>query len=225
MKLLIDDARTDVIRRLCDLYPIDGVTTNPTILLRAGRAPFEVLHEIRDILGADRELHVQVVARDAAGMLKDAERICSEVGRETFIKVPCVPEGYKAMKEMKRRGMRVTGTAAISPMQVLWASNCGAQYVAAYVNRMDDFGVSGVEQVRVMQELLDQSGTDTEILGASFRNTQQVLDVALCGVRASTAAPDILEAYMKNTAITSAVEAFTRDFEKLAGPGKTMADC
>ena len=115
MKLIIDDADVAAIREIVDLYPVDGVTTNPSILAKSGRAPFEVLHEIRDIIGPDMELHAQVIARDAEGMVADARRIVSELGENTFAKVPSVPQGFKAMKALHAEGIKVTATAIYTP--------------------------------------------------------------------------------------------------------------
>ena len=224
MKILIDDANPERIGALLETYPIDGVTTNPTILSRCGGAPYETLRAIRALLG-DRALHVQVAARDRVGMIADAERILSELGGDTYIKIPCVPEGYAAMSALAARGVRVTGTAVCSPMQALMAANCGAKFVAPYVNRMDTMGCDGVEAVRTMQRIFDSQHAETGILGASFRNTQQVLALAACGVAAVTVSPDVLAGFDALPAVTAAVDAFTRDFEALCGPGKTMRDC
>ena len=97
MKLIIDDAHIDLIKKIYEYYPVDGVTTNPSILAKSGRQPFEVLKEIRSFIGKDAELHVQVVAKDAEGMVEDAHRIIKELGANTYVKVPSVPEGFKAM--------------------------------------------------------------------------------------------------------------------------------
>ena len=94
MKLLIDDANIDEIRRLYDLYPIDGVTTNPSILAKSGRQPYDVLKEIREFIGEEADLHVQVIAKDAEGMIEDAHRIVKELGQNTYVKIPCIPEGF-----------------------------------------------------------------------------------------------------------------------------------
>lgn len=102
MKLLIDDANIDEIRRLYDLYPIDGVTTNPSILAKSGRQPYDVLKEIREFIGEEADLHVQVIAKDAEGMIEDAHRIVKELGQNTYVKIPCIPEGFKAMKALKK---------------------------------------------------------------------------------------------------------------------------
>ena len=94
MKLFIDDANIEAIKRLCDLYPIDGVTTNPSILSKQNRNPEEVLKEIREIIGEDGILFAQAIPTDAEGMVKDAEAIVRVLGKNTVVKIPCIPEGF-----------------------------------------------------------------------------------------------------------------------------------
>lgn len=225
MKLLIDDANTDKIRELWEIYPLDGVSTNPTILSKYNRPPFEVLKEIREIIGPDADLHVQVTARDADGMLEDARKIQEVVGKNTYIKVPTIPEGLKAMKMIKADGGRVTATAIYTPMQAYLAGKAGADFVAPYVNRIDNLGADGIETTKAIEDIFENNGMDTQILAASFKNSQQVQELARYGVGASTCAPDVIENLMKNPAVDAAVEVFLSDFEKLVGPGKTMKDC
>jgi TalC/MipB family fructose-6-phosphate aldolase len=225
MKLIIDNAEIEQIRHLYEYYPIDGVTTNPTILAAAGRPPFEVLHEIRSFIGSDADLHVQVIARDAEGMVRDGQRIAEELGRNTFIKVPCVPEGFKAMKELHAQGYLVTGTAIYTPMQGFLAAKCGASYAAPYINRIDNMGYDGIRVAKEIHDIFRGSGLKTEVLAASFKNSQQVLELAEYGIGAATAAPAVIESFVSNPAITAAVDQFICDFESLAGEGKTMSDC
>ena len=97
MKLIIDDAHIEQIKKIYHYYPVDGVTTNPTILAQSGRKPFDVLKEIRDFIGADAELHVQVIARTADGMIEDAHKIQQELGKNTFVKIPSVEEGFRVL--------------------------------------------------------------------------------------------------------------------------------
>ncbi|WP_455139678.1 transaldolase family protein [Thermophilibacter sp.] len=224
MKLIIDDADVSAIRRLVEYYPVDGVTTNPSILAKAGRPPFEVLHEIRDVIGPDMELHAQVVARDAAGMVADGRRIVAELGENTFPKVPSVPEGFKAMRELVSEGIRVTATAIYTPMQAFLAAKAGASYAAPYINRIDNMGYDGVGVAMEIHDIFRANGLPCEVLAASFKNSQQVLELARYGVGAVTAAASVIEGFVKNAAIDAAVDAFTADFEGLVGPGKTMAD-
>ena len=225
MLLLIDDANMEEIRRLTEIYPIDGVTTNPSILAAAGRPPFEVLREIRDFIGPDAELHAQVIARDAAGMVKDAKRITKELGMETWVKIPAVPEGFAAMRELSAEGLRITATAIYTPMQAYLAAKAGALYAAVYINRVDNMGFDGVKVAKEIHDIYTKNGMDAGLLCASFKNSQQVLELAEYGVRAATVGPDVILNFVKNAAITSAVEDFIRDFEGLTGPGKTMSDC
>lgn len=225
MKLIIDDANIAAIKRLYGYYPIDGVTTNPSILAKSGRQPFDVLKEIRAFIGQDAELHVQAVAKTAEGMLADAERIRAELGANTYVKIPSVPEGFKAMKALKAMGANVTATAVYTPMQAYIAARCGADYAAPYINRIDNMGYDGIAVAKSIHDIFKANGLPCEVLAASFKNSQQVLELCKYGIGAATIAPDVIDGLVKNAAITSAVDAFVADFEGLAGKGKTMADC
>lgn len=225
MKLLIDNADITSIKTICGLYPVDGVTTNPTILAKAGRPPYEVLEEIRGFIGEGAELHVQAVSRSAEGMAAEGRCIVQRLGGNTFVKIPAVPEGFKAMKTLSGEGILVTATAVYTPMQAFLAAKAGARYAAPYVNRIDNMGYDGVRAAKDIHDIFKNNGLGCQVLAASFKNSQQVLELCKYGVGASTAGPDIIEGFVKNPAIASAVEAFIQDFEGLAGPGKTMLDC
>ena len=225
MKLLIDDAHIDLIKKICDYYPVDGVTTNPSILAKSGRQPFEILKEIRSFIGKDAELHVQVVAGYAEGMLEDARRILKELGENTYIKVPVTREGLKAIKALKMEDVNVTATAVYTRMQAFLAGKAGADYTAPYVNRIDNLGADGLKTAKDIHDIFKRNGMRTEVLAASFKNSQQILELCEYGVGASTIAPDIMEGMIKNECVTAAVERFVSDFEQLCGTGKTMSDC
>ncbi|WP_297872235.1 transaldolase family protein [uncultured Oscillibacter sp.] len=225
MKLCIDDANVEKIRRVYDLYPVDGVSTNPSILAKTGRKPYEVLKEIRTIIGEDGELFVQAVSPTAEGIVEEAHRIAAELGKTTLTKIPCVPQGFKAMKQLKAEGLRFIGTAIYTPMQGLLAAKCGAEYVAPYVNRIDNMGFDGVQVSRDIHDAIVRNGLDSGLLAASFKNSQQVLELVKYGVKAVTVAPDVIEGLVKNAAIDAAIGQFNRDFAGLVGPGRTMADC
>ncbi|MCI8606619.1 MAG: fructose-6-phosphate aldolase [Hungatella sp.] len=224
MKLCIDTADTAQIRHIYQYFPVDGVSTNPSILAKTGRNPYEVLKEIRSIIGEDGELFVQATARTAQDMEREARRIVGELGEFTLIKIPCVPEGFKAMKMLHREGIRFIGTAIYTAMQGWLAAKCGAEYVAPYVNRIDNMGFDGVQVAKDIHDAIMGSGFDSGLLAASFKNSQQVLELAKYGVKAVTAAPDIIEGLVKNAAIDAAIDGFTKDFEGLCGRGMTMAD-
>ncbi|MBY4797214.1 fructose-6-phosphate aldolase [Collinsella sp. AGMB00827] len=225
MKLCIDDADVEKIRRIYERFPVDGVSTNPSILAASGRPPYEVLHEIRSIIGDDGELFVQVISNSAEGMLAEAKRICAELGASTLVKVPSTPEGFRAMRMLKAAGIRFIGTAIYTAMQGFLAAKCGAEYAAPYVNRIDNMGFDGVKVACEIHDSIVAAGLPSGLLAASFKNSQQVLELVRYGVKGVTVAPDLIEGLVKNAAIDAAVDAFTQDFETLVGTGATMADC
>ena len=224
MKLIIDDAHIEQIKKIYEFYPVDGVTTNPTILAQSGRKPYDVLKEIREFIGADAELHVQVVAKTAEGMVEDAHRIQQELGKNTFVKIPSIEQGFKAMKILKAENANITATAIYTPMQAFLAAKAGASYAAPYINRIDNMGYDGVSIAQHIHDIFKNNNLNANVLAASFKNSQQMLDLAEYGVGAATASPDVIFALVKNEAITSAINAFIRDFESLVGEGKTMKD-
>ena len=225
MKLIIDDAHIDKIRKIYEYYPVDGVTTNPTILAKSGRQPYEVLREIREFIGDEAELHVQVTARAAEGMVEDAHKIIKELGKNTFVKIPSVPEGFKAMMALHGEGVKLTATAIYTPMQAFLAAKAGADYAAPYINRIDNMGYNGIKVARDIHDIFRNNGFKTEVLAASFKNSQQLLELCEYGVGASTVSPEVIFNLVKNEAITSAIDDFIADFEGLVGEGKTMKDC
>ena len=129
------------------------------------------------------------------------------------------------MKLLKTEGFRFIGTAIYTPMQGFLAAKCGAEYVAPYVNRIDKMGFDGVQVSKDIHDAIVKNGLDSGLLAASFKNSQQVLELVKYGVKAVTAAPEVIEALVKNAAIDAAVDQFTKDFEGLVGEGRTMADC
>ena len=204
MKFCIDDANVEKIRRIYEYYPVDGVSTNPSILAKSGRDPYEVLKEIREIIGEDGELFVQATSTTAEGMVEEAHKIVEVLGKTTLVKIPCVPEGFKAMKQLKKEGIRFIGTAIYSAMQGFLAAKCGAEYVAPYVNRIDNMGFDGVQVAMDIHDAITENGL---------------------GVKAVTVSPDVIDGLVKNPAIDAAIDQFTKDFQGLVGEGKTMADC
>ncbi|NLP21509.1 MAG: fructose-6-phosphate aldolase [Erysipelotrichaceae bacterium] len=224
MKLLIDDANLDYIKKICEFYPIDGVTTNPSILAKTKEDPYVVLKKIREFIGPDKQLHVQVIATDAETMFKEGKRITEELGENTYIKIPANPEGFKAMRLCKEAGLKVMGTAIYSKMQAYLSAKSGADYIAPYVNRIDNLGYDGVETVKGMQDLFENNGYSTQVLAASFKNSNQVLQLCEYGIGAATVACDIIEKFVDDNNVSKAIDAFTKDFEGLVGKGKDMSN-
>lgn len=225
MKFIMDHADIEKIKEIYDCYPVDGVTTNPSILAESGRKPFEVLKEIRAFIGTEAQLHVQVVAGSVEGMLEDAHRIVKELGKNTYVKIPSVPAGFKAMKALKAEGINVTATAIYTPMQAFLAAKSGADYAAPYINRIDNMGYNGIQVAMDIHDIFKNNNLHTQVLAASFKNSQQVLELCKYGIGAATISPDVINNLVNNPAIDHAVKGFVKDFERLCGAGKTMKDC
>ena len=215
MKFIIDDADVEAIKNLYEYFPVEGVTTNPSILAKSKRPPYEVLGEIREFIGKDADLHVQVVSKSAEDMVTEAKEMQKRLGENTYIKVPTTREGLKAMKLLSAKGVKITATAIYTPMQAFLAAKAGAAYAAPYVNRIDNLGADGIETVKKIHDIFQNNGLKTEVLAASFKNSQQVLELCAYGIGAATIAPDVIEGLIKNDAVTAAVGAFTKDFEGL----------
>ena len=225
MTFLIDDADIERIKKLYNYYPIDGVTTNPSILAKYGKNPYEALFAIREFIGNKAALHVQVVSTTAEQMVLEGRKIERMLGNNTYIKIPTVPEGLKAMGILRSEGYHVTATAIYTPMQAYLAAKAGAEYAAPYVNRIDNLGGDGVTSTKRMHDIYVNSGASTKILAAGFKNSQQVQELCEYGISCLTIASDVIENLIKNANVTTAVNDFVADFESLCGKGKTMLNC
>ena len=225
MKFLVDTANLESIKRAYEFYACDGVTTNPSILAKQGQAPYKTLLAIREFIGDDAALHVQVTSDKAEGMIEEARVIVSRLGKMTYVKIPTTEEGLKAMKALSAEGFLITATAIYTTAQAYLAAKAGAHFVAPYVNRMDNLGGDGIESTRKIQNILENNGFDTQVLAASFKNSHQVMELCEYGIGACTVAPEVIDGLIKNANVTAAVDAFTKDFYSLCGEGKSMIDC
>ncbi len=225
MKFLIDDADLERIKALYHYYPIDGVTTNPSILAKYGKPPYEALLAIREFIGNKAELHAQVVSTTAEDMVEEGRRIERILGNNTYIKIPTVPEGLRAMQILRGEGYHITATAIYTPMQAYLAAKAGAEYAAPYVNRIDNLGGDGVTSTKKMHDIYVHNGMQTRILAAGFKNSQQVQELCEYGIGCLTIASEVIENLIKNANVTTAVSDFVSDFESLCGKGKTMLNC
>lgn len=224
MKLLIDDANLDAIKDIVSLYPIDGVTTNPTILSKAGENPKDRLLKIRDLIGPDLDLHCQVVASSKEEMKEQARKLVKLLGENTYIKIPSSGEGFKAMEELSKEGIKVTATGIYTPLQGFLAAKAGAKYLAPYVNRIDNLGYDGLAVARKIQNILEANHFDTEILAASFKNSNQVLDLVERGVGALTLAPTVFNNLVNDRNVDFAIKTFEDDFAKILNEGDSFSD-
>lgn len=225
MKLLIDDADIERIKAIYHYYPVDGVTTNPSILAKCGRPPYEALREIREYIGNRAELHVQVVSTTAEEMVKEGRKIEQMLGNNTYVKIPSIPEGLRAMQILASEGYHITATAIYTPMQAYLAAKAGAEYAAPYVNRIDNLGNDGINTTKKIHDIFTRNEMKTRLLAAGFKNSQQVQELCEYGVRSVTVASDVIDNLIKNANVTLAVNDFVADFESLCGQGKTMLNC
>lgn len=224
MKYLIDSANLDEIRALSEYLPIAGVTSNPSIVKKEGRAPFFAhMREIRSIIGNLRPLHIQVTATDYDGMMRDAEAVFRHVDEKVFIKVPVDFEGVKVIKALRRQGANVTATAVYGMDQAFMALEAGADCIAPYYNRMEALGVDAASVIGNIAGIIAHYGYETEILAASFKQPAQIDRAILAGAHSVTVAPDVLRGIFAKQVVADAVQAFSDDWTGLYG-GKTLAE-
>jgi len=219
MLYLLDTADVREIEKAANVFPLAGVTTNPSIIALAKRDFFAILKDIRGIIG-DRMLHAQVLGESCEDIIRDAETLQEKIGGNLYIKVPVSTEGYRAMPRLKKLGMKVTATAIYTPGQALLAANCGVDFTAPYLNRIDNISGMGVSVVQMIVDLFRIHHLPTQVLAASFKNVQQVNDVSLAGCQAITIGPDILWHLAEHPLTDMSIAQFNRDWEGVYGVGK-----
>lgn len=217
MKILLDTASVSEIKRAMKTYELVGVTTNPTIIAKEKTAFLPLIHSIRELIGEERELHVQLTAPTADEMLRETERLWQEFGRNLYIKIPTNREGLAAMRRVKAEGGRVTATAIYGVAQALLAAHSGADYVAPYINRMQNLEIDSIQAVGQVAQAYKQHDLATQILAASFKNAKQVTDALLAGAHAVTVGADILDTMVENYVIAGAIDGFMNDWQSVYG--------
>lgn len=222
MELIVDSADLEAVKKLDDLLTVAGVTTNPTIITRSGKAPEQAVSDLVDYLRPDQKLFVQVVARDVDGILAEARAINALREKETYAKIPVTHEGLKAIKLAKAEGLGVLATAINSPEQGFLAALSGADYLAPYCNRMSNFG-DGVGRVIDLVDMINVNGLKSKVMSASFHNVEQIHQLILAGIPAVTVPPALIEAMMDHPGTTKAVDDFTRDWENAYGRNTLFA--
>lgn len=217
MKILLDTANLDKIKYFNTYYPIVGVTTNPTILSKEGGDVLALLKEIRSIIGNDKELHVQVTETEYDKIMEEAEAIISLLGKNTFVKIPATDVGLRVTKALTEKGVGVTVTAVLTAAQAMLASNAGATYVAPYISRSENLCADGVGTVEDIAKIFKVSGTDTQILAASFKTAKEVLDVAVVGCHAATIGSTIMKMLLAHTTTDTSIAGFESDWKSAFG--------
>lgn len=217
MLYILDTADTEAIRRCNDYYPVAGVTTNPTIISKENRPFLPLIREIRSIIGDKKMLHIQVTAHKAEDILNEAKALRDAVGETLYIKVPVSPDGLRATMMLKEEGFRVTETAIFTQQQALIAAKAGADFVAPYVNRLDNIVSDGVNVVAEIVEMFRSYSLDTKVLAASFKTVEQVHKIAMVGGHAVTVNPDILEKLVYHPLTLYAIDDFEADWQAVYG--------
>jgi TalC/MipB family fructose-6-phosphate aldolase len=215
---MLDSANLKAIERCVETFPLAGVTSNPSILKKEGTVQFfNHLKKIRGIIGPDRSLHVQVVAPDAASMVREAEAIIAKIDDQVYIKIPSSIEGIKAMGILAGRGIRITATAIYTRLQGLMAAARGSAYIALYYNRMQNMDIDPNRSIETLRKTLDREAIPARILAASFRTPAQVAEALASGAHSVTVTEDILNDAFGLGLIKTAVEDFHRDWAAVQG--------
>ncbi len=212
MKFFIDTADVKEIAAASELGLVDGVTTNPSLIAKSGRDFHEVLKEI--IALVDGPISAEVVATDAAGMIGEAEELAKLDKDKIVIKLPITEEGLKATKALSNKGYKTNLTLIFSPLQALLAAKAGATYVSPFVGRLDDIGHVGMEGVDQIRTIFDNYGYTTEIIVASIRSPQHVLEAGLMGADICTIPFSVMQQLAKHPLTDIGLEKFLADWKK-----------
>lgn len=224
MLILLDTANLDDIKKGVDIYPLDGVTTNPTIISKEKTKFIEHLKKIREIIGNDRMLHVQTVGKTAEEIVAEALYLNQVIGGNLYIKIPVTDYGIKAMKILKSKNIKITATAVITPMQALVAAKAGADFTAPYVNRIDNICDDGVKTVGEIVKIFKFYNLNCKVLAASFKNVAQIHDCCLAGSDSVTIGCDLLERLIYHPLTDWSVNTFIKDWESVYGKGVKTND-
>ena len=217
MKLFIDTADVAQIRESYSWGIVDGVTTNPTHVMKSGRKPEEVYREILDIV--DGPVSLETIATDAPTIVKEG-RSLAKLHSNVVVKVPVIREGLKAVKELAADGIKTNVTLNFSPIQALLAAKCGATYISPFVGRLDAIGHVGMDLVRQTRTIYDNYGFETKILTAAVRHPEHVLQSALAGADACTMFFDFFKMLYDHPLTDNGLEIFLNDWAKVTGHAK-----
>ncbi|MFP2834230.1 fructose-6-phosphate aldolase [Citrobacter portucalensis] len=216
MELYLDTSDVDAVKALARIFPLAGVTTNPSIVA-AGNQTLEVLlPQLQEAMGGQGRLFAQVMATTAEGMVSDARKLRTIIA-DIVVKVPVTAEGLAAIKLLKEEGIPTLGTAVYGAAQGLLAALAGAEYVAPYVNRVDAQGGDGIQTVTDLQTLLKMHAPHAKVLAASFKTPRQALDCLLAGCESITLPLDVAQQMISSPAADAAVAKFEHDWQSAFG--------
>ena len=218
MEFIVDTVNLEEIKDAVEHMPIVGVTSNPSIVKQTNPENFfEHMRKIREIIGMERSLHVQVISKNSDEMVAEAHRILKEIDDQVYIKVPVSYEGIKAIKVLKAEGVKVTATAVYDLMQAYMALAAEADYIAPYVNRIGNLGADPMDLISNLSDRIAVDGYNTKIVAASFKGVQQVRDSFNYGAHAITAPVSVLKQIFANPNIEKAVDDFNKDWYAMYG--------
>jgi len=208
MKIFLDTADTELISKYFSTGLVDGVTTNPSLIMKSGRNPEEVYQEIKDIGVPD--ISMEVMGSDLE-MYDEGIRLYEKFGDVATIKVPCTREGLIVCKRLSEQGIKVNVTLIFCASQAVLAAKAGATYVSPFVGRLDDQSVAGLEVVRSISELFRIHGCRTQVLSASIRSVQRAIRSWYNGAEIATMPPSVLEQMYDHILTDKGMEIFERD--------------
>ena len=214
MKIFLDTSDVDVIRQHCETGLIDGVTTNPTLMMQAGRNPVEVIKEISSLFSEHASISAEVVGDTAEEMVSQAKDY-HPINKNITIKVPCSVEGLKACKTLSDKGIPVNVTLIFSPEQAILAAKAGATYVSPFIGRCEDNNIDGIGLLEAINKVYQSKRISTEILSASIRNLNHVSESFKAGADIVTLPPSIFEEMYNHDLTDQGIAQFNKDWEKL----------
>jgi len=211
MKFFVDTAEIDAIAELNDLGMVDGVTTNPSLILKSGRNILEVTKEICDLV--DGPVSAEVVALEADAMIAEGRKL-AEIADNITIKLPLTWDGLKACKVLSGEGHMINVTLCFSANQALIAAKAGATFISPFIGRLDDINLDGMDLIQDIRTIYDNYGFDTQILAASIRSVNHVLDAARIGADVMTAPPEVIKKLASHPLTDKGLEQFMADWKK-----------
>lgn len=216
MEIYLDTADIDQVKRFSKCLPLKGVTTNPTILAGCKSGLRKTLKQMNETIGGHPRFHAQVVSNTVQGMLDEA-RSLSKLPYDIVVKIPATENGLAAIKLAKKENIQILATAIYSSQQGFLAALCGADYLAPYVNRIDNMNGNGIAVVAELQGLIEKHQLNSKILAASFKNVQQAMEVMKLGVAAITLPVDVAAQLFSHPSVTPAVQQFENDWHCVFG--------
>ena len=212
MKIFLDTASVEDIKTANNIIPLDGVTTNPTLIMKEGRDYVQTLKEITKIVNGP--ISAEPVSLDAKGMVKEGKEF-AKIHKNIVIKVPMTPEGMKACRLLTKSGIKVNTTLVFSANQALLAAKAGTYLTSPFLGRLDDIGEKGTELIREIRQIYDNYGFKSQILAASIRSTDHVKEVAMMGADIATVPYEVYRQMFKHPLTDKGIKQFLDDWNKL----------